>query len=371
MFEVADRLLSALGQDIFAFILVSPNLLALTPAKRALFIVSGVVYNALHSVLLFYMMLTLNVAANSYDNALLTLLLSNQFSEIKGSVFKRFDRENLFQLTCADITERFQMYILLFTVVIRNSADFVLLAADASSMGILSLFTTTAFWLLSVAGPGFIVVMSEVFVDWLKHTYIAKFNDFRPYVYHRFLDVLCMDYIRHSFSNKLVSNRLGLSVMPLMCVFIRTAIPVYRSIILAAFNDETPVNDAVMGTYFYSWFRWSTLGLIVILALSFFVTLLAKLILSTMLQSFSRTRYEIIQVHRRASINAGRSPIIKQEETAIDSAVGNDSLDALTDEMRSRLYDENDLVPKSEKRTKRVVDLDTVHRYKMVAKRIW
>ena len=47
------------------------------------------------------MVLTLNVAINSFNNALLTLLLSNQFVEIKGSVFKRFEKENLFQLACS------------------------------------------------------------------------------------------------------------------------------------------------------------------------------------------------------------------------------------------------------------------------------
>lgn len=51
--------------------------------------------------MLFYQLVTLNVAINSYSNAILTLLMSNQFVEIKGSVFKKFEKENLFQLTCA------------------------------------------------------------------------------------------------------------------------------------------------------------------------------------------------------------------------------------------------------------------------------
>lgn len=50
-----------------------------------------------------YQMISLNVAVNSYDNALLTLLVSNQFVEIKGSVFKKFEKDNLFQITCAGI----------------------------------------------------------------------------------------------------------------------------------------------------------------------------------------------------------------------------------------------------------------------------
>lgn len=58
-------------------------------------------YLVAHTLVLFYQLVTLNVVFNSYSNALLTLLLSNQFVEIKGSVFKKFEKENLFQLTCA------------------------------------------------------------------------------------------------------------------------------------------------------------------------------------------------------------------------------------------------------------------------------
>lgn len=54
-----------------------------------------------HGLILIYQLTSLNVAINAYDNALLTLLLSNQFVEIKGSVFKKFEKDNLFQITCA------------------------------------------------------------------------------------------------------------------------------------------------------------------------------------------------------------------------------------------------------------------------------
>lgn len=50
-----------------------------------------------------YQLIALNVAVNSYDNALLTLLVSNQFVEIKGSVFKKFEKDNLFQIACAGV----------------------------------------------------------------------------------------------------------------------------------------------------------------------------------------------------------------------------------------------------------------------------
>lgn len=55
----------------------------------------------IHTLILFYMLIALNVAINSYDYTLISLLISNQFVEIKGSVFKKFEKENLFQIMCA------------------------------------------------------------------------------------------------------------------------------------------------------------------------------------------------------------------------------------------------------------------------------
>ena len=57
-----------------------------------------------HALVMVYQLLCLNVAINSYDNALLSLLISNQFVEIKGSVFKKFEKDNLFQITCAGMS---------------------------------------------------------------------------------------------------------------------------------------------------------------------------------------------------------------------------------------------------------------------------
>jgi hypothetical protein len=58
-----------------------------------------------HTLVMLYQTIALNVAVNSYDHALLTLLVSNQFVEIKGSVFKKFEKDNLFQITCAGMSQ--------------------------------------------------------------------------------------------------------------------------------------------------------------------------------------------------------------------------------------------------------------------------
>ncbi|KIH51007.1 hypothetical protein ANCDUO_18910, partial [Ancylostoma duodenale] len=43
---------------------------------------------------------TLNVAFNSHNQALLAIMMSNNFVELKGSVFKKFAKANLFQMAC-------------------------------------------------------------------------------------------------------------------------------------------------------------------------------------------------------------------------------------------------------------------------------
>lgn len=52
--------------------------------------------------------------------ALLTLLISNNFAEIKSSVFKKFDKHNLFQLSCHDVVERFKLALFLAMIMLLN-----------------------------------------------------------------------------------------------------------------------------------------------------------------------------------------------------------------------------------------------------------
>lgn len=161
---------------------------------------------ALHSTALFYQVITLNVAVNSYSNALMTLLLSVQFVEIKSTVFKKFEKESLFQMTCADVVERFQLCLMLVIIASRNLVEIGVWSLSGvesntgggTGAGILpKSFTIFPEWTGQVMGPFLLVLGSEMLVDWLKHAYITKFNNTRPAVYERFLDVLCKDYYSH------------------------------------------------------------------------------------------------------------------------------------------------------------------------------
>lgn len=171
----------------------------------------ALIYNIIHTAALFYQVITLNVAVNSYSNALLTLLMSNQFVEVKGTVFKKFEKDNIFQLTCADIVERFQLWLMLVIIALRNivevgglsilsgaaesASDFMKETVPVRGNSILpNSFTILPSWFGEVLTPFLLVLGSEMAVDWIKHAYISKFNNVKPAVYQRYLDVLAKDY---------------------------------------------------------------------------------------------------------------------------------------------------------------------------------
>lgn len=218
--EVCDRLLSAVGQDVLEC-LFSRETLDRNPDGRSKVLrplgmfTLALLYTVAHATALFYQVITLNVAVNSYSNALLTLLMSNQFVEIKGTVFKKFEKENLFQITCADIVERFQLWLMLLIIAMRNVVEVGGLSIRSSEASWTAMFTTvnatasTSFtasniipmsftifpkYIAQVLNPFLLVLGSEMFVDWLKHAYITKFNQYKPDVYGKFFDVLAKDY---------------------------------------------------------------------------------------------------------------------------------------------------------------------------------
>lgn len=278
--EVSDRLLSAIGQDVLEC-LFSREALERKPDGRSkvfrpfwLFVLA-LIYTVIHAMSLFYQVITLNVAVNSYSNALITLLLSNQFVEIKSTVFKKFEKENLFQLTCADVVERFQLWLMLTIIASRNIVETGIFSSWGSlttgfggpapastplstpprtSSSILpqsfTLFPSSLLASLSgansmlptigqVLGPFLVVLGSEMLVDWLKHAYINKFNNIRPAIYGRFLDVLAKDYYTNAFADQNITRRLGLPVISLSCLFFRVSVQTYQ-MFLSAWLPQHP-----------------------------------------------------------------------------------------------------------------------------------
>jgi len=139
MLEIFDKLLGSFGQDAFA----SLNLQTRS-RPHDLFTTIGTflivcLYVALHSILYFVHTATLSVALNSANKSFVTLIVLNNFAEIKSFVFKKFEKQNLFQLACADITERFNitLFIALIVPASESEGDAPWSAGDWWALGVM------------------------------------------------------------------------------------------------------------------------------------------------------------------------------------------------------------------------------------------
>ncbi|KAK8157761.1 eukaryotic membrane protein family-domain-containing protein [Phyllosticta citrichinensis] len=442
--EVCDRLFSALGQDILECLLSRETLDRNEDGRSKVIrpfwmFLLALAYNSIHATALFYQVITLNVAVNSYSNALLTLLMSNQFVEIKGTVFKKFEKENLFQLTCADMVERFQLWLMLMIIALRNIVEvggLTILGDVSSSTGsgglggngtsapfrspsiIPKSFTIFPKWTGQVLGPFLLVLGSEMLVDWLKHAYITKFNNTKPTIYGRFLDVLSKDYYSHAFSDQNLTKRLGLPVLPLACLFIRATMQTYHMFLAThmplpipssatglsvdeSASASSPATTAALAhidhifrralgrssfgagvagapSFRSAWTSWSLddaiafATMVVFFLVVYFVLLALKLVLGMVLLSFARSRYRGMKERERMG------------HTTDGKRIGGWGVTEVDEDKKRWIYADDPegfraLREREEKQKRKDRDekdggtgvLEATARYSMVAKRIW
>ncbi|XP_077433666.1 transmembrane anterior posterior transformation protein 1 homolog isoform X1 [Vanacampus margaritifer] len=214
MLEVADRLFSSFGQDILDALYWT----ATEPKERKRdsigvipHFLMAVFYVFLHAILIMVQASTLNVAFNSHNKSLLTIMMSSNFVEIKGSVFKKFEKNNLFQMSNSDIKERFTSYVLMLIVCLRNMEQFS--------------WNLEHLWVLFP--DVFMVLTSEVAVDAIKHAFITKFNDLTADVYSEYRASLAFDLVSSRQKNAYtdysdsVARRMGFIPLPLAVLLSR------------------------------------------------------------------------------------------------------------------------------------------------------
>ena len=215
MLEVFDKLLCSFGQDAhdsfyyhirdFKYERSDPKQLGLLAGY--FFLLVG--YVIVHSLLYFATAIALNVAVWSSDNALISVIILNNFTEIKAHVFKKFDKNNLFQLACADITERFKLFLFMF----------IISMVEAGNSGNESIAVSI--------GLVFNMIFCEAVADWIKHAFVTKFNQIDSSVYKDYARIFQNDII-NGYKGRLMleptyamSRKVGLSQVPLVCVSFR------------------------------------------------------------------------------------------------------------------------------------------------------
>ncbi|KAH7888817.1 eukaryotic membrane protein family-domain-containing protein [Phlebopus sp. FC_14] len=330
--EIADRLCASIGQDILDCLFSRSTLEVLShrvpitshTLRPFVFFVLASLYVCCHTLVMVYQLLSLNVAVNSYDHALLTLLMSNQFVEIKGCVFKKFEKDNLFQITCADIVERFTLSLMLVVVAFRN-----LIELSGSEFDFAGGFVmpksfgwfrgNNVLWTISY--PVLTVLISEMLVDWLKHAFITKFNHIRPSVYERYTDVLCRDLAsgsavgrlgarKHTYVDQspLVARRLGFASVPLAVLAILIGLQSLNLVFSHRFDDEWRLDalTRMSSAEVVHLVKWVVMGL------AFWLCFLAvKILLGVNLISYATRRRAGMEARAAADIinDFGRDPI--------------------------------------------------------------
>lgn len=232
--EIVDRLLSALGSDAVRAVHIALTGDGTTNSSNSSGSSGGMVRAALgaagrvgvacavlglHAVLLFVQTMVLNVTVNSQPSALIALLVSNNAIELKGAVMKRFDAENVLQLTCADACERCQLALILLVVAVHNVSS-----PDGMPAPAALLEHPRTLW-LSARAFG-VVWATECTIDWTKHLFVAKFNAL-PVRARRHLVALFGADVRafcRGSRAPFLTQRLGFLPLPLCAVVVRVVL---------------------------------------------------------------------------------------------------------------------------------------------------
>ncbi|OQS00931.1 hypothetical protein THRCLA_05817 [Thraustotheca clavata] len=250
MLEIVDKLFCSLGQDVLDAMYFTVKF---QPRRVGRMAFDFAICSIYVDILFNFLVVTMNVAIHSSSTSLLTLLISNNFAELKTSVFKKFEEQNLFQIACSDIVERFKLMLIIGLILLQSDGKDV---ADGTAM----------------------VLMAEMLIDWIKHAFITKFNQIPPSVYSKFTTILCRDVAGFRSDSTIqdhtqfVSRRLGLISLPLACVTVR--------MVHEALKDAQTIASLEGDfTFVISHPAWVCIVLLAFLCLSAFKVLLSMLLM--------------------------------------------------------------------------------------------
>ncbi|XP_014240836.1 protein TAPT1 homolog isoform X2 [Cimex lectularius] len=182
MLEVGDRLFSAFGQDVIDALFWTST--EPRDRKREHFgtlshLIFAIIYVFLHALLVLCQATTLNVAINSSNKSLLTIMISNNFVELKVVI-----------QTMKEYAWKRDTLVILFPDCVQ-------------------------------------VIFCEILVDWIKHAFITRFNELPVDVYRDYTLSLAYDIAqtkqKNAFSDHsdLVARRMGFIPLPLGVVMVR------------------------------------------------------------------------------------------------------------------------------------------------------
>ena len=160
MLEILERLVRSWGND-----LVDGMVWSCVGSRKPGWILSVsmhwvvvLVYSLLHAYMHFWRVMIISVAILTND--IMIVLVTNNFNELKGTVFKKAEARSVYPVVTSDIVERLYLFLDVALVLFRMATS-----PQRSKMP----FSEVFIW----AG---VMIALEVLTDWLKFLCISKFN---------------------------------------------------------------------------------------------------------------------------------------------------------------------------------------------------
>ena len=158
MLEIIERLVRSWGVEILDSLIISSMGDSLVSVIAHW--VGALVYTLIHSYIHFWRVMLVSVAIVSTDSSMFMIVLTNNFAELKGTVFKKYEPRSLYPVITSDIVERMYLAIDVSVVLFR-----MLTSPQKRKMP----FVEVAYWVGVMVGL-------EVITDWVKYMCVTKFN---------------------------------------------------------------------------------------------------------------------------------------------------------------------------------------------------
>lgn len=172
MLEMFERWLRSVGVDLFDLVMASIREPWARLVPRFL---ATLVCCFCHSLMHFLRVLLLSVAISTDQSVILIIVVTNNFGEIKSTVFKRYEAKSLFPIITSDIVERFYLVWDIIFVLQRLG-----LTANRGALTPCVDVITYASCLLAI----------EVLTDWIKFCLIFKFSELKASMLDEYREVL-------------------------------------------------------------------------------------------------------------------------------------------------------------------------------------
>lgn len=244
--DVFEKLCSSLGSNIVKILfntIGSQKKTGETKINSIIVFCLSFSYLCLHTYIIIYKTVSLNIVVNSNFNFFFSVFVSSQFSEFKSLVFKKFDVDGILTILITDLNKRFQLAI---TLIIIGSRNFMQLLENSSIFdhgNLKDYFRLIIF-------PTIFIFKVKVVVDWLKYSFISKYNKISYAEYQNFLKkmnfcllqnisksnfftVLKFDFLINDSYN---TSDLYLSVLPYVICFLRVTLPYLKDFLLLSLN---------------------------------------------------------------------------------------------------------------------------------------